>query len=628
MENWRRLPIVSLLFASLIFVVIIGWATHIPVNQGFQDLITERSYLADPDAQFSIDTVQSQTFTSFQGPLFRGNDSRPLWLKMTVAPSPIPSWVAVFQPNFTHHIEVWLPQASGDWQSTNTGGRLAFNDRVIKSLSPAVPIQVSATEPMTFYARVETPTTPIAVRVISPRDARQFDRHMQFVGGLTMGIGLIMGLLSFVVYVISKDRLWGLDALFNMSGLLILAYQLGFISSMAFPNTPELANTVGLVVMATFLACLTLFHYAIFKLLRMPAWFYWPYYSLLIFYPAELLLIAQGHGDTAMAINNSLILFLVLWGFIISIRGYHPDPLIRYVFRITYSGTLIYMLWWSIPIVLKLQTGNLNTLYPNLPVSLFSMLMMLLLLGRNTQIKLIEAGRLAQQQREAEQALVMARQHHEETQSFLGMLLHEVKNPLSAIRMAVANLQHDLSQQPVAVGQRLQRVQQAVSHLDGVLDRGLEIDQLVQGSLKVHPVRMSVAPWLDTLLTDSSLHPRLRPTVPDDLVVTADEQLVGLMLRNLLDNAGKYAAPTAVIALTVSSTSQHWTITVSHDVGEVGFPDAERIFTKYYRSSTALRQGGMGLGLFWVRGVARLMGGDAHYAKNQQQVEFSVCLPI
>mgnify|MGYP003488691202 FL=1 len=100
-----------------------------------------------------------------------------------------------------------------------------------------------------------------------------------------------------------------------------------------------------------------------------------------------------------------------------------------------------------------------------------------------------------------------------------------------------------------------------------------------------------------------------------------------MMLRNLVDNAVKYAPEGSPILVQLNANAQGWQLSVRSRVGAVGFPDADQIFNKYYRSPLAMRRSGLGLGLYWVRGAARQLGGDATYARDQEWVVFTLWLP-
>jgi signal transduction histidine kinase len=67
---------------------------------------------------------------------------------------------------------------------------------------------------------------------------------------------------------------------------------------------------------------------------------------------------------------------------------------------------------------------------------------------------------------------------------------------------------------------------------------------------------------------------------------------------------------------------------VENAVGSAGFPEANKVFDKYYRSASAKRQSGSGLGLFLVKSLLKLMRGEVVYTPLNERVRFEVWLPI
>ncbi len=628
MDAWRNIPMARLLLVSGLLILAIGGLFSLPMNLRYDDLIVARAYYADPQGRETIASVQSREFKSFSGPLFHGNDARPLWLRLTLAPSADPDWVLLYQPNFTHHIATWLRQPDGRWREVVTGSQHAFSQREVKTLAPAVRVRPSADRVTVVYARVLSPTTPIYARALRYDDSAAFDSLVHMVAGAFIGIGLIMSMMSSMVYVSTRDSLWGLDALFNLSGLVMLALQLGLASRLVWPDSVNLVNQISMVAFCIYVAMAVILYRALFRLFGLPRWVFWPYYLSMFMLPWLLWLIASGHGDLAMLLNNGIVTFLSFWGLLVVFKARHPDPLISVVFRVAYAGAVLYTIGWSLSVILKLQTGNLSTLYPNLPITLFTMLMLMLVLVRNTQLKALNSLRLLQDKREAEQQLLFERQRHEDTHSFLGMLLHEIKNPLSTIRMTVSNLENELAESTDSVQRRLGRVHIAVDDIDDVLERGIEIDQLEQSGLVLELATVNVAALIDDFCAGHTHSERLQLKLPPVLLACVDSHLLGLMLRNLIDNALKYSPAASPVLVYLSAEDRYWLLEVRNLVGAAGFPDAGRVFAKYYRSSLAMRLSGMGLGLYWVRSVARRMGGDASYARDNDDVVFRLCLPI
>lgn len=628
-------PMLPLIVIGSLLVLVLVWFSSLPLRTSYPNLVVESTYLEDPSGLETFETVQSRSFTAYQGPLFLGNKLRPIWLKLTLAPSSQPDWVVMFQPNFIHHIETWTPLEGGGWHHSVVGIKHAFNSRDIKAVVPSVATQPSPDLQTVIYVKVVSPTTPLYAQVISAKDAREFDSLIYLVGGVFMGIGVLVGLVSFMVFVATRDSLWLLDSAYNLIGLVVLSLHLGIFSPLVVPTSQGLVDQLNLFGNVIFVVLTSLLYYRIFGLFTLSRWFTLPNLLAPVVSVYLIWLIIQGHADQAMAINNSLVFFLSSLGFLIVFYARHPDRPLLMTFRFFYIMSISYFMWWSISVVLQRQTENFAALYPGFPVALFSLLMLTLILVRNTQLKIQHALRVEMQRQQVERDLELARMRHEETNSFYGMLLHEVKNPLSTIRMAIGNLENSLMDQDESVQKRLKRVQDSVDHVDEVLKRGLAVDILEQGALVLNLQPVDLASLIDKAC---KIHPeaeRLHVAANKVQPVIADEHLLYLMVGNLLDNAAKYSASGSRIDVSLEyvaygSFVSQVQLVVSNQPGAAGVPNADKVFSKYYRSASAMRiaSSGMGLGLYWVRGVARKMGGDALYEQDQGKVVFKLCLPI
>jgi signal transduction histidine kinase len=67
---------------------------------------------------------------------------------------------------------------------------------------------------------------------------------------------------------------------------------------------------------------------------------------------------------------------------------------------------------------------------------------------------------------------------------------------------------------------------------------------------------------------------------------------------------------------------------VENTVGSAGFPEADKVFDKYYRGAAAQRQSGSGLGLFLVKSLLALMRGKIVYTPLSERVRFEMWLPV
>jgi signal transduction histidine kinase len=98
----------------------------------------------------------------------------------------------------------------------------------------------------------------------------------------------------------------------------------------------------------------------------------------------------------------------------------------------------------------------------------------------------------------------------------------------------------------------------------------------------------------------------------ESVCIQGDTRMLRRLMRNLLENAQRYAAGSSIEASVVSLTPAGARLCVADRGPGVPEPERERIFEPFYRP-TGLRErgdGGVGLGLALVRQIARHHGGD------------------
>jgi signal transduction histidine kinase len=93
----------------------------------------------------------------------------------------------------------------------------------------------------------------------------------------------------------------------------------------------------------------------------------------------------------------------------------------------------------------------------------------------------------------------------------------------------------------------------------------------------------------------------------------ADPDLVSQALRNLLDNALRYAPAGAAVTVTAAHYGETVRVAVANTGGEIAAEDLPRIFERFYRGekSRSRETGGAGIGLAFVQDIARAHGGEA-----------------
>ncbi|HXC16515.1 MAG TPA: ATP-binding protein [Holophagaceae bacterium] len=221
-------------------------------------------------------------------------------------------------------------------------------------------------------------------------------------------------------------------------------------------------------------------------------------------------------------------------------------------------------------------------------------------------------------------------------QKFISNASHELKTPVTAIRIAAENLQ-DGGSVAAEGDSSLRTIFRALEKMTLLLDDVSELSRIETGALVLEPRAMLVAGFARELLED--LEPQTRAkgvelelglgTGVEDLRIQADPLRLHQLLENLLSNAVKFSPTGAGVRLEIAREGNllRWTIL---DRGP-GIPESEqaRVFERFYRTSAARAVPGTGLGLAIVKHLARLMGGEITlHSESGKGAAFTFTMPL
>ncbi len=225
-----------------------------------------------------------------------------------------------------------------------------------------------------------------------------------------------------------------------------------------------------------------------------------------------------------------------------------------------------------------------------------------------------------------------------ETRSqFVASVSHELKTPLTAIRMFAETLEMGRFQDEAARKEYLETISNECDRLSRLVNDVLLFSKIEQGKAVYRFRRVALAEALGkaarALSYPLSQHGfELRMEIDEDLPpVNADPDALEQAVLNLLTNAMKYSGARKEIELRLARQDGHAAIQVT-DYG-VGVAAAEqaRIFEKYYRAPTPENRGipGTGLGLTLVAQIAKAHGGsvDVKSAPGEGST-FTIRLPL
>ncbi len=225
------------------------------------------------------------------------------------------------------------------------------------------------------------------------------------------------------------------------------------------------------------------------------------------------------------------------------------------------------------------------------------------------------------------------RQNEQLKATLLDALAHEFKTPLTSIKAAITSILTNSGRDPVE-RELLTVADEEADRLTTLLTRTIEVARIEAGHVKLDrqpcAVAQLVADAIDQLKRFCEGRD-IRVDIPAGLPpVDADPGLIALVLRQLLDNALKYASPSASIAISAERLEDNIIVHVSNDGPGIPAEELNAIFQKFYRGRDVRgRIPGTGLGLTIAREIVATHGGTLSVSSHPGGgVRFSFTLPV
>ena len=208
--------------------------------------------------------------------------------------------------------------------------------------------------------------------------------------------------------------------------------------------------------------------------------------------------------------------------------------------------------------------------------------------------------------------------------NFVNQVSHELKTPLTNVRMYAEMLENHLEEDQTKPKRYLSVINNESQRLSRLIDNVLSFSRLerdsVELSLQVSTVDACIRNTLQAFapaLTQRGLEPVFQSKCTSQVMI--DPHCTEQILNNLLSNIEKYAANSGEISIECWHTHSTTFIRI-HDNGPgIDMSASNQIFNQFYRVSNKLTDGvtGTGIGLSIARELARKHGGDLILESSQ-----------
>jgi two-component system OmpR family sensor kinase len=219
---------------------------------------------------------------------------------------------------------------------------------------------------------------------------------------------------------------------------------------------------------------------------------------------------------------------------------------------------------------------------------------------------------------------------------FMRRLDHEIKNPLTGLQAALANLRESSSLQERERAAR--NADRAVERLASLLTDLRKLSDLVERPLERLPV--DIPQLLEEMIEAAHSQPAYKERqinlmitrVPRHLpAVTGDRDLLGLAVYNLIDNALKFTSSGDSVEVRALEDGRAIIVEVADTGPGIAPDDLESVFEELYRGTNARGVDGSGLGLALTQRIVDLHSAQISVRSHQAEPRgtiFTLRLPI
>ena len=236
------------------------------------------------------------------------------------------------------------------------------------------------------------------------------------------------------------------------------------------------------------------------------------------------------------------------------------------------------------------------------------------------------------------QILTIRKQRHIEAirQEFLHTMIHELKRPISTLKMCVSFMGNERMMQDVESKQKiLSSSYNELDNLTSYFSKLRDITFCDSTEIPLVKSRFSLRSLIEECIGKQNIpngkEVKMNILAQDELEIRADRMHLANIVCNLLENAIKYSAEAVTIRIDYRKREDGMVQFTVADNG-IGIEKADQryVFDKFYRSESAKDKAipGIGLGLSYVKLLVEAHGGSISFDSTEGEgTTFTILIP-
>jgi signal transduction histidine kinase len=185
---------------------------------------------------------------------------------------------------------------------------------------------------------------------------------------------------------------------------------------------------------------------------------------------------------------------------------------------------------------------------------------------------------------------------------FIGIISHELKNPLTSIK-GYAEMIQKLGQKnnEKKITDFALRIDRQTKQVIEMINEMLDITKIETGRLTYHDEIFSIKELTKEIVDDRQITTEshvIRLARADDRLLTGDRYRIGQVITNLISNAIKYSPNAKRVIVRVESKRSGVIISVQDFGSGIARQDRSKLFDPFFRAKDTQGAKGTGIGLF------------------------------
>jgi PAS domain S-box-containing protein len=208
---------------------------------------------------------------------------------------------------------------------------------------------------------------------------------------------------------------------------------------------------------------------------------------------------------------------------------------------------------------------------------------------------------------------------------FVSMVSHELRTPLTSIRGALGIVVGGHEASPEKQSKLLQIAQKGCERLVIIINDILDVQRIVGGDFKIHPVKIDVAHFIDEVVAANKHFAEkfdvklVVKDVPSGVSIISDPNRLMQVMTNLVSNAIKFSPEHAEVMLSATSTANTVRFSVTDHGPGISEKILPHIFEKFVREELpgSIVTPGTGLGLNISKIIVERLGGTIDFVTKK-----------